>query len=312
MKITHLKLFALILFLSAAFVFGYEVPNVFAQASASTLFVPLIGITSVPNPSSLPSGPGNVKYNYAVKNFLREVPLTNVQVSDDKCAPVKFVQGDDNHDSKLDFSETWRYSCTTRLESTTDSIATAIGTANSISASHSANTTVIVGSSIPAPLVSIVNVTKIPSPLVLPAGGGAITYTYKVNNPGVVPLGNVIVSDNGCAPISGKLGDTNGNDLLDTNEVWIYSCSTTIAQSMTNTATVNATANGLRATDSSVLNVLVDIPAPAASPNIFDVGISPVVGTANINSKIIIWGILSGILAALILFFVLFRKQKLR
>lgn len=258
-----------------------------AQENQSVLYVPLIGITSVPKPLALPSGPGNVTYNYAVKNFLSEVPLINVTVVDDKCSPVRFIEGDDNNDLKLDFNETWRFNCTTKLLETTQSIATATGTANNIIATHKAYATVVVGSDNPAPLVSIINITKVAYPLSLPAEGGNITFTYKVNNPGVVPLSSVIVSDNKCNALSGKLGDTNGNNLLDTNEVWIYTCTTNLQKTTTNTVNVTAYANGLKAVDNSTITVVVD------SPNLPNTG-------STLIPKLIIWGIL--IIIIIILF----------
>jgi len=177
MRFISILLFLLILCGSTKFVF--------AQESTSVLYVPLIGLTSVPSPLALPEGGGNVTYKYAVKNFLSEVPLIGIQVVDDKCGPVKFVEEDDNSDSKLDYSETWRYICTTKLSQTTQSTAIATGTANNINASHKAYATVVVGSNNPAPLVSIINITKVAYPLSLPKQGGQITFTYKVNNPGV-------------------------------------------------------------------------------------------------------------------------------
>ena len=67
-----------------------------------------------------------------------------------------------------------------------------------------------------------------------------ITFVYKVTNPGVVPLSDVHVVDDKCPAMSGELGDTNGNHLLDTNEVWIYNCSMDLKQTTTDTATVTA------------------------------------------------------------------------
>ena len=292
--------------LISAFCVGAK--NVLAEDSASVLYVPLIGITSVPNPLALPNGAGNVTYNYAVKNFLKEVALTDIQVTDDKCDPVRFVTGDDNGNSKLDYSETWRYSCTTKLSMTTQNTATATGVANNVTATHKAYSTVNVGSSSPPPLVSIVNTTKVVYPLSLPSGGGSITYVYKVNNPGIVPLSDVTVTDDKCNAMSGKLGDTNGNQLLDVNEVWIYTCTMALKQTTTDMATVTAFADGLKATDSTAFTVKVNTPA-VKTPPLFDVSISPLMG-ANNNFKIIVWGALSSLLTVLVIVFFLTRKRK--
>lgn len=304
MKLINFSIHYLFILLLALIFISYP-QNILAQDSPSVLYVPLIGLTSVPEPLALPKGPGNVTYHYAVKNFLQEIALTDVKVVDDNCSPIKFVEGDDNNDSKLDYSETWRYTCTTKLSKTTDSTATVTATANNITATHSAYATVVVGSNNPAPLVSIVNITKVSYPLSLPAAGGKITFTYKVNNPGVVPLSNVSVTDDKCMAMSGKLGDTNGNNLLDTSEVWIYTCVMNLTQTTTNTVNVTAFANGLKAVGNATITVKVD------NPNFPDVGTNPNQGI-NPNYKIAVWGILSGILAVLMIFFVLTRKNKFK
>lgn len=293
------------------FVFGCSTGNVLAQAgyiSQSTLYIPLIGITSVPDPLALPKEGGYVTYNYAVKNFISGIPLSNIQVVDDKCTPVKFIGGDDNHDSRLDYNETWRYTCTTYISQTTQSITTATGIANGITATHKAYTTVVAGSPVP-PLVSIVNVTKIAYPLSLPAKGGNITYTYKVTNPGIVPLSDVTVSDNKCAAMSSRLGDTNADNLLENNEVWIYNCTANLKQTTTNTVTVTAFANGLKAVGSDTITVKVNNMFAGISPKFPAVGGKPEV-LINPYTKIIIWIILSGILLILIIRFSAVRKKK--
>jgi len=307
LKTNAKKVFISILLL--VLIFGINTKSIFAQTSSSVLYVPLIGITSVPNPLALPNGTGNVIYHYAVKNFLKEVGLTNVQVVDDKCSPVKFVTGDDNGNSKLDYSETWRYTCTNKLAKTTQSTATATGTANNITATHKAYATVIVGSNNPPPLISIINITKVAYPLYLPTQGGEITYSYKVTNPGVVPLSKVVVTDDKCSAMSGKLGDTNGNDLLDINEVWIYSCTMPLSQTTTDTVSVTAFANGLEAKDSTMLTITVDTPTESPPP-LFDLTTSPQAIASN-NLRAAVWGVLSGVLLALILLFVLTKKTKL-
>lgn len=304
MRIAQFKLFILIGLTVAAF--GSEIKSVVAQDSPSTLYVPLIGLTSVPDPLALPDGAGEVTYRYAVKNFLGETALTNIQVVDNNCVDVKFSEGDDNNDSQLDYDETWRFTCTTTVSATTQSTATATGTANDLTASHSASVTVVVGLSDPAPLVSIVNITKVAYPLSLPAEGGSITFIYKVNNPGVVPLSDVSVVDDKCPAMSGRLGDRNGNSLLDTDEVWIYTCTMNLTKTTTNTATVTAVANGLEATNTFSLTVKVDTLADQEVVKLPDTG-------ENLALKIIVWEILLGILVALVvLSYVLNRKTQLR
>jgi LPXTG-site transpeptidase (sortase) family protein len=313
-KILNLKKGSICLLLLLHF-FGVGAHSVFAQTaqeSQSVLYVPLIGITSVPQPLALPKGAGNVTYNYAVKNFLQEVSLTDVHVTDDKCDLVQFVTGDDNNNTLLDHRETWRYSCTTKLSTTMESIATVTGTANGITSTHKAYATVVVGSNNPPPLVSIINVTKVAYPLSLPQAGGKITFTYKVNNPGVVALSDVRVTDDKCTAMSGKLGDTNGNDLLDVNEVWIYRCTAILTQTTTNTVRVTAFANGLKALGDATITVRVANTAVSPPPNLPDVGGSLGIKTdvsGDKNLKIIV-KILSGALAVLIVIFVLLHKKR--
>lgn len=285
--------------LIAGLVLGVSAKNVFAAVSPSGLYIPIIGITSVPLPLSLPKGPGKVTYNYAVKNFIEDFPLTNIEVTDDRCDAVKYTTGDDNNDSKLDYNETWRYACDTILSNTTESTATAKGTVNNITAVHRAYATVVVGSKSIPPLVSIINITKVAYPLSLPKEGGDITFTYRVNNPGEVALQDVVVVDDKCSAMSGKLGDTNGNNQLDVNEVWIYTCKTNLKETTTNTVKVTSTANGLKAVGYATITVTV-----AESTNsTADVPSFPETGE-NANIKIIIWMTLAGLLAALTIFFV--------
>lgn len=274
----------------------------FAQVAANpSSYVPLIGISSVPVPLALPEGGGEVTYHYAVKNFLSEVSLNGIEVTDDTCASARFSGGDDNSDGKLDYSETWRYTCTTRLSTTTQSIATAIGTAYGLRAMHKAYTTVIVGSNNGAPLVNIINITKVAYPLALPAGGGDITFTYRVNNPGVGPLSDITVSDDKCSAMSSKLGDVNGNNLLDMTEVWIYTCTTHLDKTTTNKASVEATAHGMKAIGYATLTVTVAEPiaGSASGP-----------GT-DASLKMRVWGALSGILFLLVvIYFTLIKRRK--
>jgi hypothetical protein len=53
--------------------------------------------------------------------------------------------------------------------------------------------------------------------------GDTIVYTYKVTNPGPVPLSGILVQDNRVGEGVLKSGDTNSNKKLDTDETWIFS-----------------------------------------------------------------------------------------
>jgi len=69
--------------------------------------------------------------------------------------------------------------------------------------------------------------------------GETVTYTYSITNPGDFPLSNVTV-DNECSLVTGPTGDTNGNNLLDTDETWVYTCLKALTETTTNTATASA------------------------------------------------------------------------
>ncbi len=308
------KIQSLARLLIVACLFGYGTTSVFAQSGTSSIakvgvsYVPLVGITLVPKPFSLPKGPGEVVYQYAVKNFLREAPLTDIYVVDDTCDEVKFVEGDDNKDLKLDFSETWRYTCTTKISSTTQSTATVVAASEGKVATHDAYATVVVGTDLTAPLISVINITKIAYPLSLPATGGVVTFTYKVNNPGTVPLGNVVVSDKKCQALSNKLGDRNNNNLLDVNEVWIYTCKAVLTKTTINTVSVSAVANGMKATSQATIEVKVLIPGEEVGesdtpPLLEETTKSP-------DDKMLIWAVFGSILVIISVCYVIIRNAQ--
>ncbi|MDR3547730.1 MAG: hypothetical protein P4M11_05605 [Candidatus Pacebacteria bacterium] len=223
--------------------------------------VPLIGITKVPDPLALPQGAGTVTYNYTVWNPESVLPLTGVTVTDDKCSPVTYGSGDTNSNNLLDPGEIWKYSCTANIATTTSDTAVATGYGDDYlheEAIATAVATVVVGTSTTPPLI---NVVKVPSRLTpFPFGGGNVTYTYTVTNPGVVALHGVTVTDNKCAPVSFSAGDSNNNHLLDHGETWTYTCQTNVPVSTMNTATAEGTANGLTAIAYAFATVLVSAP----------------------------------------------------
>jgi LPXTG-motif cell wall-anchored protein len=139
----------------------------------------------------------------------------------------------------------------------------------------------------------------------------AFTFMYKVTNPGAVPLNDVTVTDNACSAMSNHLGDINGNNLLDPQEVWIYTCTTSLTRTATDTATVTAYANGLKVTYGNAITIDVasasarETPYPA--PGLPNNGTNPNTG---LSATFIVWGALGIILAALIIFFAITRKKQ--
>lgn len=114
------------------------------------------------------------------------------------------------------------------------------------------------------PIYPLINVTKIPSPLNLPAGPGPVTYTYKVTNIGIVPVANVSVKDNKCNPALFVSGDTNNDKILDLTETWTYNCFKTVSQTETNVVTACGSAANISSSgsmcDTAQATVAVGVP----------------------------------------------------
>jgi len=235
------------------------------------LVPPLIDVVKVPSPLSLPNGPGLVTYTYTLRN-IGTVPVTDITMVGDTCSPINRISGDTNNDSKLDLNETWVYTCATTLQATHTNIVTATGWANGLSATDIASAQVIVGLPIVPPLI---HVTKVPSPLALLAGGGMVTYTEKISNPGVVALSNVTLNDDKCSPMKYVSGDINNDSKLDVTETWTYTCESKLTQTTTNTAIASGQANGLTVRDIAVATVVVAAAVPALPSTGFAPSLSP-------------------------------------
>lgn len=257
---------------------------------------PLIDVVKIPSPLALPTGPGLVTYTYTLNN-IGAVPVTNITMVGDTCSPIILDSGDTNGDTKLDLNETWVYRCSTTLSATHTNTVVATGWANGLSTTDIASATVIVGAPVVPPLI---HVTKIPSPLALLAGGGMVTYTEKITNPGTVALSNVRLTDDKCSPMNYISGDTNNDSKLDTTETWTYTCKANLIKTTTNTATAIGEANGLTVRDFAIATVVV----AAAVPKL------PNTGFANVE-KNISWNIIAlvGIFAVVIFLYFARRKQ---
>jgi hypothetical protein len=120
---------------------------------------------------------------------------------------------------------------------------------------------------LPAAATQSIHIVKIANRITpFPDGGGDVTYNYAVTNPSNTAISNVVVTDDKCSPVTSIGGDIDNDNLLDTNEVWTYTCSDTISVSTRNVATVRGRANGITVTDTDFANVIVGPIAPIVTP----------------------------------------------
>jgi hypothetical protein len=104
-----------------------------ADAARVTVFHPGISVEKTADPAFV-VGSGEVTYTYRVRNT-GDVPLAGVKdrITDDTCAPVRYVSGDIDKDDLLDtptsifedaFDETWVFRCRTTIDETTTNTVT--------------------------------------------------------------------------------------------------------------------------------------------------------------------------------------------
>lgn len=98
---------------------------------------------------------------------------------------------------------------------------------------------------------------KLAAPMSLPFGGGPVTYTYRVTNPGTEVLSGLVVTDDKLATLTYVSGDLNEDGLLQPGEIWIYTAATTLTGTTTNTATATASFEGTPLSSASSARVVV-------------------------------------------------------
>lgn len=209
-------------------------------------------------PSTIMAG-SLVTYNYQVFTMSADV-VTDVALSDDKCGPLVFVGGDANNDAKLGNQEVWRYTCQTNLYKTTTNTATVAGRVGTIAASASATSTINV-----IILERSIRVKKIATPEQITANSGQVVYSYELTNPGSLALGDVIVADDKCSPVSFANGDVNSNYKLDSGEAWRYICNADLTETTTSIVTARGQADNQYVTDVASLTVFVGKDAKAGA-----------------------------------------------
>ncbi|NNC79816.1 MAG: DUF11 domain-containing protein, partial [Acidimicrobiales bacterium] len=177
-----------------------------------------IGIVTTVDVNTIAPG-DSVTYSYAVTTGTGDEPLGNVFVEHPGCTPIALDGGDTNGDGFLDPGETWLFSCSTTHAVDDASDATAIGT-------DRLDTDVTATDAAPVDVVNPEIALDKHSNDDGIAPGATATYTFTVTTGGGDdPLSNVTISDDSCA-VAGTTptGDTNGDDILDLDETWVYTC----------------------------------------------------------------------------------------
>lgn len=249
-------------------VFGIDpLGNVYFDAATAEVrvFDPAIDLVKTVSETLVPVGTP-VDYTFEVTNtgvsplapddVLDQVEL--VDASDPgqpTCERPTFVGGDDNGDGLLDRdpAETWEYTCTATVDAPTTNIAVVGGVGG---------TGPTFPTPIPVPVVDIdtafvqtfapgIDVVKTADPRRV-VESGEVTYTYEVTNTGDVPLAGVAdrITDDTCSPVTYVEGDLDNDGLLDSprsifedsaDETWVFTCTTTVSETTTNTVTVPGT-----------------------------------------------------------------------
>jgi uncharacterized repeat protein (TIGR01451 family) len=216
-------------------------------------YAPEIALTKVNAPTAVRGDldpPATVTSTYTVTNP-GNTPLSNVTVTDDKCATVNPVTsgghnvGDTNGDDKLDTTETWRYTCVRGMQ---ESLVTPGGvnvvnhatvqgtdpTGTNVTDTAQDDVDVFVPQIALTKQVNGQNSVTVTS-------GTEVTYTYRATNTGNTPLAPVTLSDDTppCEnPTRGADDPGDGDNTMDPGETWTYSCSASPTSSVVNTATV--------------------------------------------------------------------------
>lgn len=170
-------------------------------------------------------------------------------VTDNRCSDVTYTGGDDNDDDLLNPGETWEFECQSAITQQTVNVATIVAqpvvdgtpTGEPLTRRDVALVRVV------EPAITVVKTAL--RPVVLdpdavddnrddPAGGAFVgpdvpdprpaQYLYDVSNTGDAPLADVTLTDDLCSSPAYQSGDTNGDEVLDVDEVWVYTCETTL------------------------------------------------------------------------------------
>ncbi|MEB8434564.1 hypothetical protein OO007_20165, partial [Cocleimonas sp. KMM 6892] len=200
--------------------------------------------------ASTPTEAGQiVSYDFSLENT-GNVTIDAVVLSDAKCdaSTLTLDSGDNAPTGTLNVDEIWIYSCdhtVTQAEvdaGTVDNTATASGTPT--------------GGTLADVLASYsISITPTPSWTLDKASSSTptnkddvVTYSFTLTNTGNVSVSGITLADAKCdvAPTTPDSGDLNTNSILESDEIWIYSCDHTVTQAEIDSGSVDnsATASG--------------------------------------------------------------------
>lgn len=228
---------------------------------------PQIDIQKAASASQVTAG-DTVIYSYNVSN-IGNIYLFNMQVTDDRCAPVTptssggFNVGDLNQDNNLDLSEVWRYSCTTQIGQDTTNVATVNALDPTEQPVAPAQDSAFVD------VLPVISLTKSASPVTLPEPGGSVTFSVQVQNQSSEPVTLTSLVDN-------LHGDLNGQGTCGVPQLLaiggVYSCAFSVTVSGnageveidTITATANDDESNLATAQDDAQVTFSDLPAEIA------------------------------------------------
>jgi hypothetical protein len=180
-------------------------------------------------------------------------PLHNVQVTDNRCAPVTgpVEKQGGNQDDFLEPGELWLYTCTMDVPAHSEGDSQLVNTATLTGEDRDGEPVTATDNHTTRILHPAIGIDKT-GPLSGTAGE-LIEFTMTITNPGDNAVRNVVVSDPRCTTGPTVQAKNRGGgadptpDTLDPGDSWVYTCSAQTQAGQTqfdNTATVTATDGG--------------------------------------------------------------------
>jgi len=223
---------------------------------------PDIAITKTAEPAQAHEGAA-ITYTYTVTNP-GNVPLSNVSVTDDTIADVSYQSGDTNRDGRLGIDETWVFTASHNV--TTDDASPLVNKA-AAAGTYAGSQTIIAWTTASVDILRPAIAMTKTADRAQAHDGDTITYTYTITNTGNTPLSAISVTDDKTGNITYEggyqSGDTNGDEILDLGETWVFNATYTIttedASHLVNTATVSGTdalSQSVECEDTASVNIL--------------------------------------------------------